>query len=59
MYGIPGVESLALRVTRAKAALRWATSEGTLGHEVSGFEKKYVCDNSAAFAFDAYIQLRV
>ena len=39
MYGIPGVESLALRVTRAKAALRWATSKGTLGHEVSGLEK--------------------
>ena len=37
MYGTPGVESLAARVARAKAAVRWATAEALLGREVNGF----------------------
>ena len=39
MYGTPGVESLALRVARAKVAVRWATAEAILGREVNGFAK--------------------
>ena len=39
MYGTPGVESRALHVARAKAAVRWATAEAILGREVNGFAK--------------------
>ena len=37
MYAVPSVESLAARVARAKAAVRWATAEALLGREVNGF----------------------
>ena len=37
MYAVPSVESLAARVARANAAVRWATAEALLGREVNGF----------------------
>ena len=39
MNGIPGAESRALHVERAKAAVRWATAEAIVGREVNGFAK--------------------
>ena len=39
MNGIPGAESRALHVARAKAAVRWATAEAIVGCEVNGFAK--------------------
>ena len=39
MNGIPGAESRALHVARAKVEVRWATAEAIVGCEVNGFAK--------------------